>query len=37
MPNEITSADGGWCVVFVFAAQWSAAAEFLRSVAANYA
>ncbi len=29
-PNEITSADGGWRVLFVFVAQWPAAAEFLR-------
>ena len=25
--NEVTSADGGWRVVFAFVAQWSAAAE----------
>jgi hypothetical protein len=31
MPNEVTSADGGWCVLFAFVAQWPAAAEFLRS------
>ena len=30
MPNEITSADGGWRVLFAFVAQWPAAAEFLR-------
>jgi len=29
-PNEITSADGGWRVLFAFVAQWLAAAEFLR-------
>ena len=28
--NEITTADGGWRVLFVFLAQWPAAAEFLR-------
>jgi hypothetical protein len=26
--NEITSADGGWRVLFAFVAQWPAAAEF---------
>lgn len=30
MPNEITSADGGWPVLFASMAQWLAAAEFLR-------
>jgi hypothetical protein len=30
MPNEITSADGGWRVLFAFIAQWTAAAEFCR-------
>jgi hypothetical protein len=30
MANEVTSADGGWRVLFAFAAQWPAAAEFLR-------
>jgi len=30
LPNEITSADGGWRVPFAFVAQWPAAAEFLR-------
>jgi hypothetical protein len=30
MTNEVTSADGGWRVLFAFAAQWPAAAEFLR-------
>jgi hypothetical protein len=30
MPNEITSADGGWRVLFAFIAQWPAAAEFCR-------
>jgi hypothetical protein len=29
--NEVTSADGGWRVLFAFLAQWPAAAEFLRS------
>ncbi len=29
-PNESTSADGGWRVLFSFVAQWPAAAEFLR-------
>jgi hypothetical protein len=29
MPNEVTSADGGWRVLFAFVAQWPAAAEFL--------
>jgi hypothetical protein len=28
--NEITSADGGWRVLFAFVAQWAAAAEFFR-------
>lgn len=27
--NEVTSADGGWRVLFAFVAQWPAAAEFL--------
>jgi hypothetical protein len=26
--NEITSADGGWRVLFAFVARWPAAAEF---------
>jgi hypothetical protein len=30
-PNEVTSADGGWRVLFAFVAQWPAAAEFFRS------
>jgi hypothetical protein len=30
MSNEVTSADGGWRILFVFVAQWPAAAEFLR-------
>jgi len=30
MPNEVTSADGGWRVLFAYVAQWPAAAEFLR-------
>ena len=30
LPNEVTSADGGWRVLFAFIAQWPAAAEFLR-------
>ena len=29
-PNEITSADGGWRVLFAFVTQWPAAAEFIR-------
>lgn len=33
MPNKITSADGGLCVLFALVAQWSAAAEFLRYTA----
>ena len=33
MTNEVTSADGGSRVLFAFAAQWPAAAEFLRWVA----
>jgi hypothetical protein len=28
MPNKVTSADGGWRVLFAFVAQWPAAAEF---------
>jgi hypothetical protein len=28
--NEVTSADGGWRVLFAFLAHWPAAAEFLR-------
>ena len=28
--EPITSADGGWRVLFAFGAQWPAAAEFLR-------
>jgi hypothetical protein len=28
--EPITSADGGWRVLFAFEAQWPAAAEFLR-------
>jgi hypothetical protein len=28
---KVTSADGGWRVLFAFFAQWPAAAEFLRS------
>jgi len=31
-PNEVTSADGGWRVLFAFVAQWLAAAEFRCSV-----
>ena len=27
---KVTSADGGWRVLFTFVAQWAAAAEFLR-------
>jgi hypothetical protein len=30
--NEVTSADGGWRVLFAFVAQWPAAAEFFRSL-----
>jgi hypothetical protein len=30
-PNEVTSADGGWRVLFAIAAQWPAAADFSRS------
>jgi hypothetical protein len=33
MANEVTSADGGWCVLFAFRAQWSAIAQFFRSAA----
>jgi hypothetical protein len=29
-PNQITPADGGWPLLFVYVAQWPAAAEFLR-------
>jgi len=29
--NEVTSADGGWPVLFAFLAQWPATAEFCRS------
>jgi hypothetical protein len=29
-PNEVTSADGGWGVLFAFVAKWAAAAEFMR-------
>ena len=28
--NEVTTADGGWRVLFAFVARWPAAAEFLR-------
>ena len=28
--NEVTSADGGWRVLFAYVGQWPAAAEFLR-------
>ena len=31
-PNEVTSADGGWRALFASIAQWTAAAEFLRSM-----
>ena len=31
--NEVTSADGGWRVLFAFSAHWPAAAEFNRSAA----
>jgi hypothetical protein len=31
--NEVTSADGGWRVLFAFFAQWPAAAEFCCSTA----
>ena len=30
MANQVTSADGGWRVLFAFVAKWPAAAEFLR-------
>ena len=30
MANQVTSADGGWRVLFAFVAHWPAAAEFLR-------
>ncbi len=30
MPNEVTSADGGWRFLFAFVAQRPAAAEFCR-------
>jgi hypothetical protein len=30
-PNEVTSAVGGWRVLFAFVAHSTAAAEFLRS------
>jgi len=30
MANEVTSADGEWRILFALAAQWPAAAEFLR-------
>ena len=30
LSNEVTSADGGWRVLFGFVPQWPAAAEFLR-------
>jgi hypothetical protein len=29
-PNEVTSADGAWRVLFAFIAQWPAATEFWR-------
>jgi len=29
--NEITSADGGWPILFTFLAQWRGASEFIRS------
>ena len=35
-PNEVTSADGGWRVLFAFVAQWPAAAEFFRSAKHTY-
>jgi hypothetical protein len=31
MPNEGSSADGGWSVLFASVVRWPAAAEFLRS------
>jgi hypothetical protein len=34
-PNEITSANGGWRVLFAFIAQWPAVAEFLRSASSR--
>ncbi len=30
MPNEVTSADGGWRVLFAFLGQRPATAEFCR-------
>ena len=30
MANEVTSADGGWRVLFAFLGYWPATAEFLR-------
>jgi hypothetical protein len=30
IPNEVTSADGGWRVPFTIVAQWPAAAEFVH-------
>jgi hypothetical protein len=30
MPNEVTSADGAWRVLFAIVAESPAAAEFLR-------
>jgi hypothetical protein len=30
-PNQVTSTDGEWRVLFAFRAQWPATAEFLRS------
>ena len=30
LPNEVTSADGGWRILLAFVAQWSATAEFFR-------
>jgi hypothetical protein len=35
--NEVTSADGGWYVVFAFLAQWPAAADFVCSPACEKA
>jgi hypothetical protein len=30
MHNEVTSADGGWGVLFAFVAQWPATADLFR-------
>jgi hypothetical protein len=33
--HEVTTADGGWRVLFAFGAQWPAAAEFLHRAASG--